>query len=120
MARHFSSARSRFAERAYLQPFPLETSRYALVAKALHCETTFSTFSEIDISCDVENQRIEHKCRTNGAAFVLGTFVLCRTCVFELCATHQGAYVHKKNARDFKIAFVFFVGVPRLLTSWCR
>ena len=33
---------SYFQKLAYLLPFSLETSRYALVAKALHCKTAFS------------------------------------------------------------------------------
>ena len=34
-----------------------ETSRYALVAKALRYKMTFSKSSKTDISCNVENQR---------------------------------------------------------------
>ena len=41
---------------AYLLPFSLETSRYALVAKAFHCKTTFSATPEFDNSLVAEKQ----------------------------------------------------------------
>ena len=43
-----------FQKLAYLLPFPLEMSRYALVAKALRCEMAFSTTSESEDSLAVE------------------------------------------------------------------
>ena len=43
-----------FLKLAYLLPFSLETSRYALVAKAFHCKTAFSTTPEFDNSLVAE------------------------------------------------------------------
>ncbi|MBD5409198.1 MAG: hypothetical protein HDR54_07425 [Treponema sp.] len=45
-----------FSKLAYPLPFSLETSRYALVAKALRCKTAFSTTPESEDSLAVENQ----------------------------------------------------------------
>ena len=44
-----------FSKLAYLLPFSLETSRYALVAKALHCKTAFSATPESEDSLIAEN-----------------------------------------------------------------
>ena len=44
-----------FLKLAYLLPFSLETLRYALVAKAFHCKTAFSTTPEFDNSLVAEN-----------------------------------------------------------------
>ena len=44
-----------FSKLAYLLPFSLETSRYALVAKALHYKTAFSATPESEDSFVAEN-----------------------------------------------------------------
>ena len=44
-----------FSKLAYLLPFSLETSRYALVAKAFHCKTAFSATPESEDSLVAEN-----------------------------------------------------------------
>ncbi|MBD5406374.1 MAG: hypothetical protein HDR56_01990 [Treponema sp.] len=43
-----------FIKLAYLLPFSLETSRYALVAKAFHCKTAFSATPESEDSLIAE------------------------------------------------------------------
>ena len=43
-----------FSKLAYLLPFSLETSRYALVAKAFHYKTAFSATPEFDNSLVAE------------------------------------------------------------------
>ena len=45
-----------FSKLAYLLPFSLETSRHALVAKAFHCKTAFSTTPESEDLFVVEKQ----------------------------------------------------------------
>ena len=44
-----------FSKLAYLLPFSLETSRYALVAKTLRCKMTFSATPESEDSLAAEN-----------------------------------------------------------------
>ena len=44
-----------FSKLAYLLPFSLETSRYALVTKAFHCKTAFSATPESEDSGVAEN-----------------------------------------------------------------